>query len=67
MPSTIEPWGLTVNEAMAAGNAIITSDNVGSSYDLVKNGKNGFKFKSGNENDLSRKILNKPNYNKFEV
>ena len=56
MPSTREPWGLTVNEAMASGNAIIVSDNVGCSYDLVKNGKNGFKFKSGDEFDLSNQI-----------
>jgi glycosyltransferase involved in cell wall biosynthesis len=57
MPSTREPWGLTVNEAMAAGNAIISSDNVGSSYDLVKEEKNGFKFKNNNVEDLAKKIL----------
>ena len=57
MPSLIEPWGLTVNEAMAAGNAIISSDNVGSSFDLVKNGVNGYKFRNGNEYDLAKKIF----------
>ena len=46
MSSTREPLGLTVNEAMAAGNAVISFDNVGSSYDLIKNGKNGFIFKN---------------------
>ena len=34
MPSRIEPWGLTVNEAMSAGNAIISSDKVGSNFDF---------------------------------
>ena len=57
MSSTREPWGLTVNEAMAAGNAVISSDNVGSSYDLIKNGKNGFIFKNGNAQDLANKIV----------
>jgi glycosyltransferase involved in cell wall biosynthesis len=57
MPSTREPWGLTVNEAMASGNAIISSDNVGSSYDLVKGGRNGFTFKNNSAEDLAKKIL----------
>ena len=57
MSSRREPWGLTVNEAMASGNAIISSDNVGSSYDLIKTGKNGYKFKNNNAKDLARKII----------
>ncbi len=56
IPSTIEPWGLTVNEAMAAGTAIISSNKVGSSFDLVKNNVNGYRFKSGDPKDLSKKI-----------
>jgi glycosyltransferase involved in cell wall biosynthesis len=57
MPSRIEPWGLTVNEAMAGGNAIISSDIVGSSFDLVKNGINGLIFKNNSVEDLAKKIL----------
>lgn len=57
IPSLIEPWGLAVNEAMAAENAIISSTIVGSSFDLVFNGLNGFKFKSGCSKDLAKKIL----------
>ena len=71
MSSTREPWGLTVNEAMAAGNAVISSDNVGSSYDLIKNGKNGFIFKNGNAQDLANKIVkivkNKKKLEKFKL
>jgi len=71
MSSTREPWGLTVNEAMAAGNAVISSDNVGSSYDLIKNRKNGFIFKNGNAQDLANKIVkivkNKKKLEKFKL
>ena len=34
-------WGLTVNEAMAAGLAIIATDQIGATTDLVKSGVNG--------------------------
>jgi glycosyltransferase involved in cell wall biosynthesis len=35
-------WGLTVNEAMASGLAIIASDQIASGVDLVRPGQNGF-------------------------
>lgn len=54
MPSTIEPWGLVVNEAMNAGKAIIVSDRVGCAPDLVRDGENGFIFKAGDVADLAR-------------
>ena len=48
-----ETWGLSVNEAMANGKAIIVSDKCGGAIDLVEEGKNGFIFKSGNLEELS--------------
>ena len=57
MPSRIEPWGLTVNEAMSAENAIISSNQVRSAYDLVKKNINGFTFINNDSQDLARKIL----------
>lgn len=51
-----ETWGLAVNEAMAAGKAILVSDKVGCAADLVKNGKNGYQFKSGDQADLLSKL-----------
>ncbi len=57
MPSYHEPWGLTVNEALASKNAIVCSDKVGSSYDLVKNGQNGYLFKEKDFKDLAAKIF----------
>lgn len=40
LPSSSEPWGLVVNEAMICGLSVITSEAVGCAEDLVKN--NGF-------------------------
>jgi glycosyltransferase involved in cell wall biosynthesis len=56
LPSRREPWGLVINEAMAAGNAIIASDKVGSAADLVIDNYNGKVFQSGNVQDLEKKI-----------
>lgn len=47
LPSTNEPWGLVVNEAMCAGLPIVLADEVGCSKDLVQNGENGALFSAG--------------------
>lgn len=51
-----ETWGLAVNEAMACGKSVIVSDKVGCAIDLVKNGQNGFIFKSNDLDDLKSKL-----------
>lgn len=51
-----ETWGLVVNEAMAAGLAIIVSDKVGCAPDLVEDGINGYIFSSGNSQSLIDKM-----------
>lgn len=56
LPSTGETWGLAVNEAMASGKAILVSDRVGCSTDLVKEGVNGAIFKAGNIISLKKKL-----------
>jgi len=48
-----ETWGLAVNEAMAAGKAIVVSDKVGCAVDLVKNDVNGEVFKSNSVDELA--------------
>jgi glycosyltransferase involved in cell wall biosynthesis len=52
VPSTFEPWGLVVNEAMAAGLPIIASDRVGCVDDLVLDRRTGIVFPSGELNQL---------------
>jgi glycosyltransferase involved in cell wall biosynthesis len=47
LPARHEPWGLIVNEAMAAGKTVIASDQVGAAADLLHPGKNGFIFPMG--------------------
>ena len=42
--STVEQWGLVVNEAMASGLPVIVSDRCGCAPILVRNGMNGFTF-----------------------
>ncbi len=44
LPSTDEPWGLVVNEAMAAGLPVLLSRNVGCVADLLEESVNGFSF-----------------------
>lgn len=51
-----ETWGLAVNEAMAAGNAVLVSDKVGCAVDLIKQGVNGAIFKSGDLADLKQTL-----------
>ncbi|MEJ5992841.1 glycosyltransferase family 4 protein [Pedobacter sp. Du54] len=51
-----ETWGLAVNEAMAAGKAVLVSSKVGCSKDLVKNGTNGYIFEAENKDDLVEKL-----------
>jgi glycosyltransferase involved in cell wall biosynthesis len=51
-----ETWGLAVNEAMAAGKAVLVSDKVGCAADLVQPGKNGAVFKANDVNNLAEKL-----------
>ena len=47
LPSNDEPWGLAVNEAMAAGLPIVAASGVGCVPDLVIDGRNGASFPVG--------------------
>lgn len=51
-----ETWGLAVNEAMAAGKAVLVSDKVGCAEDLAQK-PYGTIFKSGNLEDLIQKLI----------
>lgn len=52
LPSSSEPWGLVVNEAMSCGLPAITSDSCGSAYDLILNKKTGLIFPNNNQEEL---------------
>lgn len=56
LPSKSETWGLSINEAMAAGKPIIASNKIGATFDLIVNNKNGFIFKSGDVTHLKKTL-----------
>lgn len=47
LPSAGEPWGLTVNEAMAAGLPVVVTDEVGAAPDLVADKGTGIVYRCG--------------------
>ncbi|HAT8492926.1 TPA: glycosyltransferase [Vibrio vulnificus] len=51
LPSTSEPWGLVVEEALINGLPVIVSNKVGSSFDLVESYKSGVIF------DLNKSLI----------
>lgn len=54
IPSDREPWGLVVQEALAAGLAVVASDVVGAAREMVKDGENGRIFAVGRVESLER-------------
>ena len=56
LPSANEPWGLVVNEAMAAGLPVIVSDEVGAAPDLVEGKGTGIVFPCGNVTALAQAL-----------
>ena len=53
LPSSNEPWGLVVNEAMCAGLPIVLSEEIGCAEDLVRVGVNGATFSAGDVTGLA--------------
>jgi 1,2-diacylglycerol 3-alpha-glucosyltransferase len=56
LPSTREPWGLVVNEAMASGLPVLVSTRCGCAPDLVLPGLNGFTFQPLDEIELTASL-----------
>lgn len=56
MPSQKEPFGLVINEVMNAGKAIISTNEVGASRDLIDDGRNGFIVPAGDVEALSKSL-----------
>jgi glycosyltransferase involved in cell wall biosynthesis len=57
LPSDFEPWALVINEAVAAGMAILSSNVVGAAAELVREGVNGKLFEPGNLAELKKAML----------
>ena len=57
LPSTSEPWGLVVNEAMASGLPVLTSSGCGCAPDLVQEGVNGFTFPADRARELAELLI----------
>lgn len=57
LPSSFEPWAVVVNEAAAAGLALVCSDVVGAGAELVRDNINGRAFKSGNQDSITAALL----------
>jgi len=64
LPSYNEPWGLVVNEAMAAGLPVIVSNECGCSLDLVRDGENGYILTDLENSETLRNLIMKALKNK---
>jgi glycosyltransferase involved in cell wall biosynthesis len=52
LPSRHDGWGVVVNQALATGVPVITSEAVGAGLDYVENGVNGMRVKAGDVDAL---------------
>ena len=59
--STVEQWGLVVNEAMAAGLPVVISERCGCVPELVHNGVNGFAINPADQPALTQIMVNLTN------
>jgi glycosyltransferase involved in cell wall biosynthesis len=57
LPSDREPWAVVVQEAMAAGLAVVASDVVGAAHELVEEGRSGRIFPHGDAAALQSSLL----------
>ena len=55
-PAPSEPWGVSVNEAMACGLPVIASDGVGAGFDLIQEGVTGMRFPMGSVEALADRL-----------
>ncbi|MBA2964812.1 MULTISPECIES: glycosyltransferase family 4 protein [Ramlibacter] len=56
LPSTSEPWGLVVNEALLFGCPAIVSDRCGCAPDLIRADRTGLVFASGSAQELAKSL-----------
>ena len=56
VPSRFEPWGLVVNEAMAAGLPVVVSERAGCAPDLIEDNETGVLIPAEDPQALCRAI-----------
>lgn len=56
LPTREDIWGLVINEAMANALPVVTTDRCIAGLELVKNGANGFIFKSEDSDELAKSV-----------
>jgi len=66
LPSVSETWGLALNEAMAAGRAVIASNKCGGAIDLIEQGATGWIFPA-NDTEALVKILELLTIKQFDL
>lgn len=52
----VDVWGLTVNEAVQHGKIVVATNAVGSAYELIENGVNGYRVDSDNIEQLTKAL-----------
>ena len=58
LPTREDIWGLVINEAMACGCVVVTTNKCVAGLELIENGINGYLFESENVNELANIINN---------
>ena len=54
LPTLFDGWGAVLNEAASLGKPLISTDQAGAAYHMIKDGENGFMVEAKNIKDLSR-------------
>jgi glycosyltransferase involved in cell wall biosynthesis len=67
LPSEREPWALVINEAAAAGLAIVASHVVGAAAELVRDNVNGKIFRSGDLQHLIQCLMDVTRADKIDA